>query len=408
MTFDLHCNLPCIRYDNFALRNPIFKNTLTIDDELKTCYMHPSSSFDYGWRIGKHYGSQYHIINSLARYFKQIKIDERVVEDHLNKVSDLSPSTLNEFKGLSASTHIKLERLVYLHILFSYILGSRCTSMLATGKATKENDTFLIINLDGGIFLTSLVRMFALHIWTTRNNNSNDYRYAFIGIPIILENPLINEKGLGLGQTATICNEERYNKNMDRSGVSINSLIRTTMKTCKNVYEAADLWKNTKIDCHKIADEINQTTAWCDKEGAILLMEVGPDQIETVFGNSTNITGTKEGILWHAGHHQWLDGRKTGSILPSENISSALNANRAKELLEMNYGDISLDTCKIILRDHGKEEYGGLCKHPSKKKLVFTACSYIVQPKNLTVYLTQGNPCKRKFWKHDFTKLLSR
>jgi len=407
MTFDLRCNLPYTRYNNFALRNPIFKNTLTINNELKTCYMRSSSSFDYGWKIGKHYRFQYHIIDLLARYFKQIKIDERVVEDHLNKVSDFSPSTLNEFKGLSASTHIKLERLVYLHILFSYMLGSRCTSMLATGKATKENSTFLFMNLDGGIFLTTLVRMFALHIWTTKRKNSKEYRYAFIGIPIIFENPLINEKGLGLGQTSTICSKEGYNKNMDREGVFINSFIRTTMKSCKNVYEVAELWKNTKISCHQVVDEINQTTAWCDGKEGILMIEVGPDQIATVFGNSTDITGTKEGILWHTLHHQWLDGRKTGSILPSENIVSALRANRAKELLEMNYGDISLETCKMILRDHGKEEHDGLCRHP-KKKLVFTAASYIVEPKKLTVYLASGNPCKSKFRKHDFTKLFSK
>jgi len=403
MMFDAPCNLSYIKYNNFDILHPIFKNTLKMNDEIKTCYMRSNSSFDYGWKIGKRYRVRYHIINNLANSFKQININYKIVEEYLSKIREFFPAHFKEFKGLSSSTHIKLERLVYLHILFSYILGSNCTSMLATGKATKKNDTFLIINLDGGILLTALVRFFSLQVWINRHNCQNNYKYAFIGIPIILENPMMNEKGLGLGQTATICNEKRYNKNMNRNGVYISSLIRNTMKTCKNVDEVADLWRNTKIANKKIGDEINQTTAWCDKDDGILMIETGPDMIKTVFGNSIDITGSKEEILWHALHHQWLDSRETGSMLPSENIYSSLNANRARELLETNYGNISLDACKKIARDHGKGEHDGLCKHATKKRLVTTGCSYIVQPKNLTVYLARGNPCKREFCEHDFS-----
>ena len=362
------------------------------------------SAFDYGWKIGKRHKAQYHIINSLANCLK-IKANNEEVEDGLSKIRDFSPSIFKEFEGLSASTHIKLERLLYLNILFSHLLRCKCTCLLATNKATKENDTFLCMNLDEGVVITALVRLFTLKIWMNNNKNSNDYKYAFIGIPILLENPLINEKGLGLGQIATLSNKERYSKDMDRNGVNVNTLINTTIKTCKNTDEVADLWKKTKISNRLFYDEINQTTEWCDKEGGILIIEVGPDMIEPVFGSSTDITHSKEGILWHARHHQWLDANKTGSIIPEDNSYSKLNAIRAQELLELNYGRITLDTCKKMLRDHGKQGKDALCRHPDSIRFVTTSCSYIVQPKKFTVFLTHRNPCKSKFRKHDFSKI---
>lgn len=285
---------------------------------------------------------------------------------------------------------------------FDYMPGDRCTTMLATGNATKNNETFLMQNLDGGWFLTILLRTLSLSILINRTN-SNNFKYAFIGIPGILEHPIINEKGLGLGQTATLCKKGRYRPDMDREGVYINSLIRTTMKTCRNVQEVVELWRNTKISYFFKNGQINQSTVWCDRDGGILSLEVGPGTIKAVFGDSTDITGSKKGIIWHSRHHQWLDGNETGSLLHGENLGSTLNAERAREMLEENYGKITLDVCKKLTADHGKQKFEGLCKHPDDERKVYTCYSYIIEPKNMRVHLSRDYPCKNKFRKYDFT-----
>lgn len=362
------------------------------------------SRYDYGYNVGSHFKYEYKILNRLFKILELTNINDSfyIQKSDINK--NLQYSDIEEFKGLSDSTDIKIDRLLNIHNVFFKIFGSICTSLLITGKATKNNETFLIQNMDGGLFLTSLIRSFTYKVWM--NESPNSYRYIYFGIPIIFEIPLINQKGLGLGQTATICNKKRYHQDMHRDGVNINFLIRDTMKKCKNVNEVVHLWNDTKIAFNKLGNEIEQSTAWCDKKGGIVSIEIGPDLKAFVSGKSTDVTRTKEDMLWHARHHQWLDGRITGSYLPSECHYSILDANRAKELLEMHYGNITLEICKEIARDHGKNQDAGLCKHPLKNGGIFTCCSYIVHPDSMTVYLTHSAPCKTRFIKYDFrTKL---
>jgi hypothetical protein len=155
------------------------------------------------------------------------------------------------------------------------------------------------------------------------------------------------------------------------------------------------------------------SSCFCDKEGGILAIEQTHHYIITVFGNSTDITGAPEGILWHANHHQWLDPNLTGSVFPSENPSSAFRAQRARELLEQQYGNITLEVCKEITRDHGGgfdpegKDSGDICRHPDKNSRKITAFSWIILPKDLTVYWTHRSPCKSVFLKHDFSRIFT-
>jgi hypothetical protein len=100
----------------------------------------------------------------------------------------------------------------------------------------------------------------------------------------------------------------------------------------------------------------------------------------------------------------------TGSVYPNEYLSSALRAERARELLEKNYGNITLDVCIRICKDHGGgfnpngKDSGDICRHPDKRDSGRTIYSLVIQPNNFTVYITHGSPCKNLFWKYDFSK----
>jgi hypothetical protein len=153
------------------------------------------------------------------------------------------------------------------------------------------------------------------------------------------------------------------------------------------------------------------SSCFCDLEGGILIIEQTHHYIITVFGNSTEITGAPAGILWHANHHQWLDPNLTGSVYPNENPSSDLRAERTHELLNDAYGNITLETCKTITRDHGGgfdidgKDSGDICRHPDSSSSKITAFSWIIMPKNLTVFWTHTSPCKGIFFEHDFSKI---
>jgi len=380
-----------------------------------------SSSYEYGLKAGKLFKREYRLIDNLvARFTKKIDIYQKNIENQINYMGQNYPFFLEELRGLSASTNIKLDNLIFLQNKLCSLFDGECTTTLSTGPATKNNETFLTQNIDGptgGVKnLLGLIkaRAFTLKCWVVKINTMN-YKYAFWGIPIICEIPFLNEMGLGFGGNGLGITENKSRYIDEGSGMSTYMLERLTMMTCKNVSEVATLWKNTErssgTDRSWPHFWDNSISVWCDKEGGILMIEQTHNHIITVFGNSTDITGAPEGILWHANHHQWLDPNETGSVYPSEYPSSDLRARRARELLETNYGNITLDTCMKLTRDHGGgynkdgKDSGDICRHPDKNSLKITAFSWIIMPKELTVYWTHTSPCKGIFWKHDFSKI---
>lgn len=397
-------------------------------------YINSSSPYEYGWKAGIKYRLQFKLIDFLIEFIKKSLFDSTYIENEINNIKQFFPSFLMELEGLSASTGIRIERLIVAHIIFHPLFGGACTVTASTSIATKNNETFLTENFDSTfekekIFRLNLFKFIMIPIFRSYSLRWNriiniarpgpqQYKYTFIGIPIISETTLLNEKGLGYGGTGTILttNESRY---IDEGpGIIPYILNRNAMRTCKNVYEVAYLFQNSERSSNKNKvwphDYDYDTSIWCDKEGNILVIEQTHSNIRVVFGNSTDITGASEGILWHTNHHIWLDANKTGSIYPGEEgvkNSSFIRAARARELLEINYGNITLDVCKNITRDHGKgsnengKDSWDICRHPDKNGFSITLFSWIILPKKMTVYWTYGSPCNRKYVEKDFSKI---
>jgi len=377
-----------------------------------------SSPYEYGLKVGRRFRLMYKIIDFLADFVKKIQVSKSDIKNQINDMEKNCPFFLDQLKGLSDSLNIKLERLIYLQNLFLSIFNHECTVTLATGKATKNNQTFLTFNVDtrigiGETISTILHRMFSLKCWIVRINTIR-YKYAFWGIPVIYEFAFLNEKGLGWGSPGTRLTENQSRYIDEGPGISTMMLERLAIMTCKDVSEAAKLYKSIERASQKGQGWFHQydssSSCFCDKNGGILIIEHTHNYIKTIFGNSTDITGERSDILWHANHHQWLDPNLTGSVYPKEYPSSGLRAERAFELLNSSYGNITLETCMSITRDHGGgydkngKDSGDICRHPDKENNSVTAYSWIIQPKDLTVYWTYRSPCKSIFWKHDFSK----
>lgn len=379
-----------------------------------------SSAYDYGIKAGHLLCPFYRILDFFCGFYEKRKIDTNSLKIYLDTLEKTFPLFLEELKGLSVSTNIDVEKLILIQSRLHTLLDDRCTITLSTGKATKNNETFLTFSIDSSvdgirdIFLSCILhRIFCLKCWVLKLNTMK-YQYAFWGIPVLYEYPFLNEKGLGMGSPGTVFTKNESRGIDEGPGIPTMILESEAMMTCKNVSEVATFFKNSERALQTENSWFNQydgsSSSFCDKDGGILVMEQTHNYFIAVFGNSSEVTGGREGILWHTNHHLWLDPNLTGSVYPYEFPTSGFREERAHELLDLYYGNITLDVCKKISRDHGggfdqnKMDSGDICRHPDNCSLKVTAFAWIVMPKDLSVYCTHTCPCRGVFWKCDFSK----
>ena len=131
------------------------------------------------------------------------------------------PTFLEELKGLSAGTNIKLDKLLILQNRLYSLFEGQCTVTLSTGPATKNNGTFLTFNIDGGFNgIKEIILSYIFHVvltlrfWVVRVN-TDEYKYTFWGIPILYELPFFNEEGLGWGSPGTVVTKDK-NRTIDK------------------------------------------------------------------------------------------------------------------------------------------------------------------------------------------------
>jgi hypothetical protein len=385
--------------------------------ELGVNYIEASSSYGYGLKAGRLFGFQYRIINYLANS-KHFKLANEEIKKQIDSLEKYCPSTIEEFKGLSTSTHIKLERLILLQNFLESILSQECTATASTGNATKNNETFLTQNMDLAIGPKTFVYRF-IYSHLLVKKVPNEYSYVYWGMPIFWEKIILNEKGLALVGNDIVTTNDK-DRTIDRGpGISFGNWLKMVMTNCKNVSEVVPYYKGDLKPSTQAKDFSNDV--WADGEGNIMDVEMTYHYLITVFGNSTDITGTPEGILWHSNHHLWLDPYLTGSQTPEEYPISAMRAERARELLIENYGNITVEILEGICSDHGggfnpnKKDCGDICTHLDSSHPIFifptnvvTTKSIIIEPKSFIVYLANGPPCHTNYVKHDFSKIFGK
>ena len=390
------------------------KNTTYLNQKSKQFFVHINAQnhYDYGFKAGKKYFFIYKILNLLSNFMIKTQIEYNYTK-LLENLSIYSPWVVEELQGLSNSTNIEIKKLLNIFNLFT--INDGCTVILATGNATKNNETFLAQNID--IKITNIKSTFVRQIYRLLTNifvvadiQTENYSYIFYGIPVFYEVPLMNGVGLGFGANGLFLTNNNTRYIDEGPGISTYNLERLTMMRCKNISEVQKLWKNSIRSSGRLRawphfwDD--STPSFCDKKGDILTIEQTHNYTCFVYRNSTEITKTYDDILWHTNHHQFLDPNLTGSIYPGEkNISpsSFLRAERAVALLEQNYGNITIDTLKEIMRDHegGTDKNGrdssDICCYPDKENPYATSLSWIINPQKTILYFAHNTPDKTRY-----------
>jgi len=385
-----------------------------------------SDFFQHGYEYGKKIGRIHcDLFDSL---FTFLSVDQQstssfhpekneYVSQLIISLNKYCPYFFFELKGLSDSLNISLEQIILFQIDLSRIMKGECTTTLSTGSATRYDETFLTQNFD--VFSTSpLLPVIRLFFTKEYNIHTDDftYDYAFLGIPILYEIPLLNEKGLGFGGNALELTSDPNRYIDEGEGIPTYVLERMTMMSCSSVEEVAILWEESpRASCTHSRWPYHwdfSTSVWCDSDNGIVAIEQTHNNIAIKFSDSSHETSSFNGIICHANHHQWLDANKTGALFASENLDSRLRLDRAKEILESNRGSITLETCKDLTRDHkgGTDPSGpdscDICRHPDENGSVVSSFAWIIEPQKYTVHWTRGSPCTRfrgKFRSFDFS-----
>lgn len=392
------------------------KNSMQLIHESKQFILHIDADdhYDYGYKAGKKYFFFYKFLDLITKTIFKVEIKEGYAEETLENLSTYSPWVVEELQGLANSTNIEIKNLLSIFYSITSVVQQQCTVVLATGNATKNNETFLAQNFDVEkqglkIFFNYFIRAMS-HVFVIADIQTENYSYVFYGIPVFYEIPLMNQEGLGYGANQIVLTENNTRSVDKGSGVSTYNLERLTMMRCKNISEVQKLWINTVRSSGRNRNWPyfwdDSTPSFCDKNGDILTIEQTHNYLCFVYRNSTDITKTYKDILWHTNHHMFLNPDLTGSIYPDEgNIgnSSFLRAERAIELLEENHGNITVDIIKTIMRDHNggtdknKKDSSDICCHPDQNSSYITVLSWIIQPQKMRIYLTHDTPDKTRY-----------
>ncbi len=357
----------------------------------------------YAKLLGRRNMMFYHFLYLILWIFIRKYGKKKVMEEVDKQIALLKknlPSFFQELFNVSIGAHIGLQKLMAMQIVLGRYMDKACTVTAMTAPATGDNHTYMTQNFDLNMFdlLKPIFRFFftrkpRLHEF--RQDHNPPYDYMYLGIPVIFEVPLLNEKGLGFAGAATVLAKNPEHIDSSDEGIPTYLLDLYTIIHCATVEEVSTLWREiTRSSSTKKTWPYHwdfETSAWCDIEGGILMIEQTHSYIAVRDGG-------QRGILWHTNHHVWLDPEKTGSVANREEYPSSFRRyDRAEELLtcHSNDGDLSEETCQSLIRDH-KGGYwkripdeGDICRHPN-----ISAFAWIINTQNLTVTWTRGQPCR--------------
>lgn len=413
----------------FLVFNPIISSNGTkIDNSRKILKpfvfkISADSAYDYGYKVGQKFRIFYIILDKISKYTDNNSDKENPSYYEFNLSQINCEFGKDEIRGLSDAINRGTEEILQKFNYLKSFFSNMCTVIASTGKATKNNETILSQTIDINFQTQNRINTLYSRLMTNFCfvvDIQGCYSYSFIGIPILLEFPMINEKGLCFSANGIRFTHNYTQNNSNLTGISTYMLERLTMRTCQNVEEVAELWNSTQRGLEPRDDTTRNwphfwdgaSPTWADKNKNILNIEQTPNHIIFVYRNSTETTNATEDILWHSNHHIWLDPNQTGSIRSEECPSSELRQLRAKELLIENYGQIDIDTHKMICRDHekgfkpGEPDTGDICRHPDETSGAITAFSWILEPLKLTAHITHNTPCKARYIEYNLTSYL--
>ncbi len=302
-----------------------------------------------------------------------------------------------------------------------------CTTLVAVPPATKDGEIYLLWNFD--ILRPAKVIFDRFRFFVT---NSGGYNCVAWGIPGWLHIGMMNEKGLCFVGNAVGM------KDGDGKGATILEIIQRALSSCSAVDEVSQLYSESTrlvLPGYSAAIFANLNSMWADEQGNAVTIEYSKNHIA--------VRGIDEGgVMVETNHHQYLDRKVSGGAGPvGQNAiaGSYARLGRAWELAREYAGKFDLQTVIHFASDHGKNysllpdfeipqtgivddsticchvwNYGWYLRRFRLKKALDamaegeTVYSFILQPRNRTIRLCRGKPCRSRYVPLEFGEALQR
>lgn len=281
-------------------------------------------------------------------------------------IQSYSPEIADELKGIADGSGRLYDEIVMVNALEERDAFARCTSFAATGKATKDGETYAGQSWDG-MEKEWWGGEFGLLFKVRRKNGPDILDYTNPGI---LAGAGLNSKGISV-------NWNTVQQVKLTAGVPSYIIVAEVLKQ-KTIGEALDaVLRADRAGCFNLV--ITDDTE-------LYAVEATPDDIDVSYSE----------YMGHANHFVSDKFRLRQNV---EYSGSIVRYNRMNRLLKENYGEIDLQTCMGFLRDHVNYP-SSICWHPGNGWM--TLDSWVSIPSKREFWIVHGQPCENEFGKFGF------
>ena len=285
-------------------------------------------------------------------------------------IQNYSPEIAEELKGMADGSGRSYDEIVMVNALEEREAFSQCTAFAATGKATKDRETYVGQSWDGmesewwdgDIGLLFKVR---------RKNGPDTLNYTNPGI---LSCAGLNSKGISINWN-TVPRLEMT------TGVPTYIIVAEILRQ-KTLGDA--------LDAVLRADRAGCFNFVITDDTELYAVEATPNDVDLFYSGE------------YMGHANHFVSDKFHSKQKIEYSSSIIRHNRMNRLLKENCGEIDLQTCMSFFRDHVNYPHS-ICCHPGDdpdpKQRWLTLGSWVGIPSKREFWIAHGSPCENEFVK---------
>jgi len=305
-------------------------------------------------------------------------VDERDVlaytMSHLPESRAYAPDLVDEVSGIADGAGLPFEKVWFLNCfdeadgfrLYRKLnAGHACTTLAATGRSTTDGTTYVGQTWDALEWMKPVI----LDI-SPGGGEIGALVYTHAGI---LAGTGMNTAGLALVWDTLRCLDAR-------SGVPCTLLIRKALQQTK------------------LGDAVRETVSGVRAAG--FNFTIGADFAAV----NVEATATRERIryvsrhLGHANHYDEPDLLQFEGDPPTEpSGTSRIRSGRMNQLLDEAAGQIDLETCKRIFKDHANHP-GSICRHKDLPKIpYYTVSALVYVPSQRLMLVTDGPACQNPF-----------
>lgn len=304
-------------------------------------------------------------------------IFEKYVAMYLPLTEKYAPDIIEEMKGMAEGANVRFEDIFSLNITYEISVPSvmgGCTSFAAFGEAAADGKLIAGQNLDH-------IEPWQDYLVLLKMKPSDGPDIMAVTAPGCLDLIGINSAGISV------------NMNLLRTGTSIEpSSGVPTHVILRKLFMSEHLAEAVAA----IASAGGRSA----KNYLITKAGEGMVDIETT-ANDMEILFPEKGMLTHTNHFT-AERFKSADLAPLIVPDAYIRSHRIHRLMERDYGHVSVDTMKEVLRDHtGYPD--SICRHPDSKallpiaRIMKTLISIISCPGERKVYVAAGNPCDTEY-----------